>query len=403
VLAQNFPAQPSCPKLFVDVTNVVSNDIHTGIQRVARAILRSLLLDDEVPFQIVPVRLLNDTEFGTVYSYVDKILSTSIPNLCERPIDVSSSDRFLVLDLDFGQNAIRQKILERYQDVGAEIWHVVYDLLPVTLPQYFPTGTSDQFSDWLKMVAKFDGAACISQATSNDLKEWLQITGHKTHPNLQITWFHLGADLNESVPTYGLPEDAESVLSQLKSKPTFLMVGTVEPRKGHVQVLNGFEKLWCKGVDVNLVIVGKKGWRMGPFWDRLTSHSERGKHLFWQENISDEFLGKIYAASSCLVAASEGEGFGLPLIEAAQHKLSILARKLPVFEEIAGVHATYFEGLEAENISDAVENWLQVYNDGHVLTSENMPWLTWKESTQQLLRGIERDEAAKSCAEVSGA
>ena len=56
--------------------------------------------------------------------------------------------------------------------------------------------------------------------------------------------------------------------------------------------------------------------------------------MLWLEGISDEYLDKVYAASTCLIAASEGEGFGLPLIEAAQHKLPIIARDIPVFREV---------------------------------------------------------------------
>ena len=67
------------------------------------------------------------------------------------------------------------------------------------------------------------------------------------------------------------------------------------------------------------------------FYRRL---QEIGNRLFWLEGISDEYLEKIYDAATCLIAASEGEGFGLPLIKVAQHKLPIIARDIPVFREV---------------------------------------------------------------------
>ncbi|WP_419602667.1 glycosyltransferase, partial [Thiolapillus sp.] len=113
-------------------------------------------------------------------------------------------------------------------------------------------------------------------------------------------------------------------------------------------------------------------------------HPESDRRLFWLEGISDEYLEKVYAASTCLIAASEGEGFGLPLIEAAQHKLSIIARDLPVFREVAGQYAFYFKGLEPEALAETVTQWLALYAKGKAPRSDDMPWLTWRESAEQL-------------------
>ncbi|WP_115760418.1 glycosyltransferase, partial [Escherichia coli] len=88
------------------------------------------------------------------------------------------------------------------------------------------------------------------------------------------------------------------------------------------------------------------------------NHAERNRRLFWLDGVSDEYLEKIYAASDCLIAASEGEGFGLPLIEAAQHKLPIIARDIPVFREVAGNHALYFSGATPDTLANAVKEWL---------------------------------------------
>ena len=38
------------------------------------------------------------------------------------------------------------------------------------------------------------------------------------------------------------------------------MVGTVEPRKGHLQALAAFDLLWQMHKDVRLLVVGREGW-----------------------------------------------------------------------------------------------------------------------------------------------
>jgi glycosyltransferase involved in cell wall biosynthesis len=166
------------------------------------------------------------------------------------------------------------------------------------------------------------------------------------------------------------------------------MVGTLEPRKGHAQTLAAFEQLWQQGIDVNLIMVGKQGWKMSAKIKQMRQHPEIGQRLFWLENISDEYLTKLYAASTCLIAASEGEGFGLPLIEAAQNKVPIIARNIPVFREVAGDHAYYFQGLDAESLAEAINEWLGLYQQGMAPDSSDMPWLTWAQSAQQLLDSL---------------
>ena len=210
--------------------------------------------------------------------------------------------------------------------------------------------------------------------------------------------FHLGADIENTLPSKGIPEEAYSFLTQLTSYPSFLMVGTIEPRKRHDQVLESFSLLWELGVNVNLVIVGKQGWGCETLVERLRSHSEKGKRLFWLVNISDEYLKMIYESCTCLIAASEAEGFGLPLIEAAQHKLPIIARDIPVFREVSGNHAFYFTGLDAEDLAKAIQEWLTLHTQGQNPSSGGISWLTWRQSAQQLLAAIlPESKLAENC------
>ena len=152
------------------------------------------------------------------------------------------------------------------------------------------------------------------------------------------------------------------------------------------QTLAAFEALWDEGHEINLVIVGKRGWLVDKLVARLETHPAKGRTLFWLEGISDEYLEKIYSAATCLIAASEGEGFGLPLIEAAQHHLPMIVRDLPVFREIAGEHAFYFQGMSAKELGQSIQAWLELFERGEHPTSMTMPWLTWEESAAQLKR-----------------
>ena len=153
---------------------------------------------------------------------------------------------------------------------------------------------------------------------------------------------------------------------------------------GHQKMLDAFEQLWQEGFEGNLVLVGRMGWKMESFAKRLEAHAEYGKRLFWLRGISDEYLDLVYQKATCLIAASEGEGFGLPLIEAAQHGIPILARDIPVFHEVAGDYAMYFDGTSVETAKQGVKDWMKAYESGTCAPSKGMPFLTWRQSAQML-------------------
>jgi glycosyltransferase involved in cell wall biosynthesis len=96
-----------------------------------------------------------------------------------------------------------------------------------------------------------------------------------------------------------------------------------------------------------------------------------------------------------LIAASRGEGFGLPLIEAADHDLPLIARDIPVFREVAGLHAFYFDGDKPEDIAKAVRDWLQLEKGVGAPRSGAIPRHNWQEATDRLLHVIFEDQPYK--------
>lgn len=379
-------------RLFVDVSAIIKQDDLTGIQRVTRAVCNELInTPQKIDIELV-YTTPTDSEFYKANELISKISGVSLERISDECIEFCPGDILLFLDLHPAVAISHKEKVRFLRNKGILIYHVVYDLLPALKPQFFWPALCSEFRTWLLTLPNSDGAICISRAVADELAEWLKINGPKRLRSFKIGWFHLGADIENSVPTRGLPEDAPQVIAQLATRPSFLTVGTIEPRKGYTQALTAFEKLWAEGIDVNFVIVGKQGWTAEKLIVTLLNHPERGKRLFWLEDISDEYLDKVYAASTCLIAASEGEGFGLPLIEAAQHRLPIITRDTPVFCEVAGEHVFYFHGREPSDLAKAVREWMALWKSGQHPRSDNMPWLTWKQSTQQLLSVILQEQ-----------
>lgn len=375
------------PQLFVDVSVLCEHDAKSGIQRVTRSILLHLLRSPPAGWQVRPVRLDRSAK---EYRYANAFWRTLHPDdapvdEADEWLDTQQGDVFFGLDLVADWVPLVEQWFVHQRRRGVKIYFVVYDLLPVMHPDWFPEVIALCFPPWLKTLSNVsDGLIGISRAVSDDLRVWLDTNPADRQRELRLGYFHLGADIDSSQPSKGVPADAVHTLQKLRVKPTVLMVGTVEPRKGHVQALAAFEKLWADGVDVNLVIVGKAGWGLDAFAKQLEEHRETNRHLFWLRGASDEFLEQIYQTSTVLLTASNGEGFGLPLIEAAQKGLPIITRELPVFREVAGEHAYYFDGASAEALADAVQAWLAAHAAGQVPSSAGMPWLTWAESAERI-------------------
>jgi glycosyltransferase involved in cell wall biosynthesis len=385
-------AQAGQHQLFVDVSEFFHRDARTGIQRVVRSLLARLQERPPSGYRVLPV-------WGTPsepYRHTRRF--TPEPGLDHppesEPLRPQPGDVFLGLDLSAHLFPDGVKQLEAMHRAGVQIHYVVYDIIPISHPQWTAPGLTAAFVEWLRaLAAHADALHCISAAVAQDVRGWLHVHAPSVAAP-DIDHFMLGADIEESLPSTEIPAEADALLARLRRRPVFLMVGTLEPRKGHEQVIDAFELLWRMGEDVQLLIVGKQGWQIDALAERLRAHPEHGDRLHWVEGASDEYLQRLYGAANCLVAASHTEGFGLPLIEAARRGLPILARDIPVFREVASGHASYFTGTEPSDITHAVCIWLERAAAGATVPSTGMPWLTWQDSAEQLLRcmGLGPDE-----------
>lgn len=380
------------PTLFVDISELCKHDGKSGIQRVVRSILIEWLNSPPEGYTIKPVYTKAGEPF---YRYAGQFTTMFMGKDASEadqddPISYRAGDIYLCLDLLMDVLPHKQPYLDAMRAHGVSIFFVVYDLLILQLPEYFVESLQAHYVKWIHAVAQYDGAMCISYAVADELREWLANNVPSRKRPFRIGAFHLGADIDQSMPSTGLPENPALRIESLEAFPNFLMVGTLEPRKGHAQTLDAFELLWASGVQANLIIVGKHGWLVDELAARLVSHPELGRRLLWLEGVSDEYLEHLYTHSDCLIAASYGEGFGLPLIEAAQHRLPIIARDLPVFREVAGEFALYFTGASAQDIADSLAQWLKLYEHQQHPQSAEMPWLTWKGSAQQLIGQVNK-------------
>jgi glycosyltransferase involved in cell wall biosynthesis len=389
--AEHTLAEPT-RQLLVDVSVIHQSDARTGIQRVVRSLLLQLLQAPPAGYRVCPI--FATRQHGYCYAapgFLDQ--PAQAPDAAGRPVQaevqVQSGDLFLGLDLAAHLLPRHQAQMLHWKKSGVKIHVLVYDLLPLQHPEWFNPKTTRNFKRWIKWLAVYaDSAICISETVKLELRTWLSDSFALPPTALPASTIVLGADIDASAPSGGLPANAKFLLDRLRNTPAVLMVGTLEPRKGYDQALAAFEQLWQQqGTTPLLVIVGRPGWKTEALQEKLRIHPQAGKSLFWLEDVSDEYLAHLYAACGGVLVASRAEGFGLPLIEAALHNKPVLARDLPVFREIALPGVTFFSGVSAASLATAISTWLQ--RTRHECgASQSQSVATWHTAAQQLLRSL---------------
>ena len=374
---------PQQHTLWVDISELYRHDARTGIQRVTRSLLQQLLRSPPIGFKTIPVYGSTDTQgYAVAKTFLPEQYKSSVTALPSGLISHQAGDIFLGLDLQHHVSLAQAPYLQNMQTKGVHIHFIVYDLLPINLSHTFPTGVAELHATWLRHIVSFGQVLCISKAVSQELKDWLKQQHITT--SAAPSWFHLGADIQSSQPSRGLPDNHLSLLEQWRATPSFINVGTLEPRKGQAQALDAFELLWAKGYSANLILIGKQGWQTEQLAQRIEQHPQLNQKLFWLNNASDEFLEQIYSVCSALLATSLGEGFGLPLLEARSHQVAIIARDLPVFREVLDNHGYYFSGQHGNDLAIVIEQYLHTPAAKQV-DQPPIPTLTWQGSAQQLL------------------
>lgn len=374
-------------KLLLDISVLVHHDAKTGIQRVSRSLLGELLKMEVKGYYISAVYYSP----GEGYRYANEYQTLHFGNNWgfDELVLFSKGDILLVTDLTAHLFPEIVCSIDNLRIAGAKACFLVYDIIAIKNPQWCDEGINSIFTTWLSCLVKHaDLLICISATVKNDVSHWIAENAHtvRASPLLKISHFHLGADFQTNISSIGRPSNADEIIEKIRTIPSFIIVGTIEPRKMHAQVLTAFEGLWRSGKHYNLVLVGKKGWKSDQLCEKICSHPEINQKLFWLQNISDEFLSELYTASLAMIFASANEGFGLPLIEAAQKKLPIIARDIPIFKEIAQDNAFYFSGKSPVDLQNAIEEWLILYNENAHPRSEKINWLTWRQSTEWLLK-----------------
>lgn len=156
----------------------------------------------------------------------------------------------------------------------------------------------------------------------------------------------------------------KKILGKYKiTKPYLLFVGTLQPRKNLVRLIEAFSRIVDNSTfriqNLQLVIVGKKGW----LFDEILAAPEKfkvGQKVKFLDYVEDFDLPTIYSGAQIFVLPSLIEGFGLPILEAMAAGVPVVCSETSSLPEVGGDAALYFNPENTQEIEKAI---LKVFND----------------------------------------
>ncbi len=222
-----------------------------------------------------------------------------------------------------------------------------HDALTLLNPEWSSSRRRDRFTDYLRTLASFDRVVSPSRTSADALKDFWGETSEEAKEVLVEAW--------------PVSFQGKRQFSDLRiDRPSVLSVGTIEPRKNHLALLDAFTRIGKSGLKVRLHLIGR------PVYPHATEViakfrqvRESGVELLWQERASDDELVAAYRSSWFTVYPSLAEGYGLPIDESLWHGCPVICSNDGAIGERAG-HGGCFptEVADAEAIAVAAERLL---------------------------------------------
>lgn len=220
----------------------------------------------------------------------------------------------------------------------------VHDLLPLDYPEYFRPSHIELTRRRLATIA-IDGAAFITSTlvVRDRLLDVLRRYGQFDPP------IHVAP-----LPS-PLPSLRHSLVAESASRPYFIMVGTVEPRKNHLLLLNLWREFASRSQNIpKLVLVGAPGWENEQVLDMFERCTAIRPHVQNVHRVSAAALAQLLGHAQALLMPSFDEGYGLPAVEALTLGTPVIASDIPVFREITQGCATLLSPLDGRDWHEAI-------------------------------------------------
>jgi glycosyltransferase involved in cell wall biosynthesis len=216
-------------------------------------------------------------------------------------------------------------LLRRLSAAGVRPVVLIHDLIPVRYPEYCSPGGEGRHARRLEGVLRYAARVIVnSQATADDLARFAEEGGL---PLPACIVAPLGLE-----PTFTQDQGPA-----FEAPPYFVCVGTLEPRKNLVLLLQVWRRLAERLGEKTprLVLVGRRGWENEAIVDLLERSPLVVRYVHEVDTLGDRELARLIRGAAALVSPSFAEGFNLPVVEALSLGTPVIASDIAVHRELA--------------------------------------------------------------------
>lgn len=258
--------------------------------------------------------------------------------------------------------------------IHGKVITTVHDLTYIRYPETMDKKNLRRIqSDIAYSLQRSDRILAVSEFSKQELCQLLHV------PEEKVSVVYNAPALSEEVA------EAEPLFSRHGiSKPYILYVGTLEPRKNLMRLMQAFEKLkQTEGMPHQLVLAGGKGWNS----EDILKQAQKNSDILTIGYVTNAEKNALYQNASLFVFPSLYEGFGIPPLEAMHFGCPVVCANAASLPEVVGDAAELVDPMEVESIAAGM---LRVLTDTAYRTDlvqkgyAQAKKFTWEDSANKL-------------------
>ena len=259
---------------------------------------------------------------------------------------IATKAQAMELDLYHG---LSHEIPYGMEKTGIKTVVTMHDLLFLKHPEWFPAFDRWMYrKKYLSSCQRADRVIAVSEQTRRDLLELTKLDSGK------VEVVHQGCNpmFRETV--------SQAQRQQLRTRyhlpETYLLtVGAIEPRKNHKTLLKALK---AGSIDIPLVIAGRKTAYLSELQQKAVDWGLRHQ-VIWLPDLPPADLPALYQSATIFLFPSYDEGFGIPIVEALESGLPVIAATGSCLEESAGPDSRFADPDQPEQWADQIDRLLR--------------------------------------------